>query len=132
MCSGFVHKMSTYIIHALRSSKVLTMLFMYFGTVCYVTASYFHLSLKQWSFMKALAIAVPVVLIEYQFSLRANKVANETHLMNAVQVLLVTLCFYFINVWILNWLVLKNKIIVWRELVCFGLIAAAFFISTNM
>lgn len=114
------------------SSKLGTILFIYLGTMCYVTASYFHIHLDKWSFFKAFLIALPIVCIEYQFSLRGNRAAVHSHGFNAIQVLIITLCFYFINLWILNLLVLKHKVVMWRELVCFGLVLIAFYITTNM
>lgn len=123
--------MADYLVSMISSSRFLTLLFIYIGTLCYVTASYFHISLNDWTFLKAFLIALPIVCIEYQFSLRANRIAVSHHGFNAIQVLLITLCFYFVNIWILNWLVLKHKVNIWRELLCFALIIMAFLISTN-
>lgn len=120
------------IIELLRSSKTLTIIFIYLGTLCYVTASYFHLSLQEWTFLKALAIALPIVLIEYQFSLRANRIANQYHNFNPLQILLITLCFYFTNTWLLNFFIIKNPINYQRELIAFALIITAFFITTRL
>lgn len=117
----------------ISASKPLMFLFIYLGTVCYVTASYFHLKLEKWTFLTAFLIALPIVCIEYQFSLRANRIAMHTHGFNPVQILLITLCFYFINIWLLNYFVIKNqKVVLWREVLCFTLILAAFWVSTNM
>lgn len=107
------------------------LLLIYIGTWCYTLAAYLHLKLrKEWTFMTAFAIAIPCVLLEYQFSLRGNRAAIFDLGLNPIQVLLITLCFYFVNVWILNIFVLKAKVIWWRELLCFILILSAFAITT--
>jgi len=41
------------------------------------------------------------------------------------------MCFYFINTWLLNYFVIKNKINPVREVISFILILIAFYISTN-
>jgi hypothetical protein len=78
--------------------KIKSYLYVYIGTIFYTLAAYYHLSLKDWSFLKALKIAMPLVFIEYTFSLRANRSLNKTFNNNSVQILLITMCFYFINV----------------------------------
>lgn len=103
----------------------------YIGTVCYTIASYYHLKLEKWSFLQALLIAIPFVLIEYQFSLRGNFYAKKHLMMNAVQITLITMIFYFINSWLLNYFVLKHSVIWWRELLSFLLIFLAFMITTS-
>ena len=115
----------------LASNKALTVVFIYIGTLCYTIASYLHVSLHDWTFLKAFLIALPVVIVEYQFSLRANRAAVAFHGMSILQVLVFTLCFYFVNLWLLNWLVMKHRVIYWRESACFLLVLAAFYISTN-
>ena len=105
----------------------LIILLIYIGTVFYTLAAYLHLRLgNNWTFLKALVIALPLVFLEYQFSLRGNHAAVTKLKLNAIQVLLITLCFYFINLWLLNYFVLRTKTLWWRELLCFGLILLAF------
>lgn len=110
----------------------ITLLFIYLGTVCYVAASYFHLHIKDWTFWKAFWIAIPLVVIEYQFSLRANRVAMYIHGLSPVHIVLITLCFYFVNVWLLNVFIIKTPVVVWRELLAFILIISAFLVTTMM
>lgn len=107
-------------------------IFIYIGTLCYAIASFLHLKLQNWSMIKAFLIAIPFVFIEYQFSLRGNKYANSILRLNPVQILLLTVAFYFINVWLLNFFIIKNRIIWWRELIAFILVIGAIAISTNM
>jgi hypothetical protein len=117
----------------LLQSKALCILFIYIGTCFYVTASYLHLALgKSWTFLSAFLIAVPLVIIEYQFSLRGNYAAHASHGMGALQILVLTLAFYFLNLWVLNVVVLKTRVVIWRELLCFALVAAAFVITTSI
>ncbi len=107
------------------------LLLIYFGTICYTVASYYHLKLKKWTFLKSLFIAIPLVLIEYQFSLRGNFLAKTFLKMNAVQIALITMTFYFINAWLLNYFVLYQKVVWWREILAFVFIILAFVITTQ-
>jgi hypothetical protein len=103
----------------------------YLGTVCYTIASYYHLRLERWTLLHALLIAIPFVLIEYQFSLRGNYYAKKHLFLNAIQITLITMIFYFINSWLLNYFILKSDVIWWRELLSFLLIFSAFLVTTN-
>lgn len=102
----------------------------YLASWCYIIASYYHLSLENWSFIKALIIAMPFVIIEYSLSLNGNKLAN--HSLNSVQILLITICFYLVNAWILNVVVLKSPINPLRDAVAFCLIIVAVLVSSNV
>lgn len=104
----------------------------FLGSVSYTIAAYFHLKLEQWTFLKAFLIAVPFLLIEYQFSLRGNYYAKKHLLMNAVQITILTMIFYFFNAWILTYFVLKQPIVWWRELVAFAFILMAFLTTTTL
>lgn len=101
----------------------------YIGTVCYTIASYFHLQLTNWTFLRAFLIAICFVLIEYQFSLRGNYWANHILKINPIQILIATTVFCFINVMILNKFVLKNPVKLWREIVSLLLIIGAIVVS---
>ena len=103
----------------------------FLGSVSYTVAAYFHLKLEKWTFLKALLIAVPFLLIEYQFSLRGNYYAKKHLMMNVVQITILTMIFYFFNAWLLNHLVLKHPIVWWRELLAFVFILLAFYITTH-
>jgi len=100
------------------------------GSVSYTVAAYFHLKMEQWDFLKAFLIAVPFLLIEYQFSLRGNYYAKQHLLMNAVQITILTMIFYFFNAWILTYFFLKQPIVWWRECLAFVFILLAFFTTT--
>jgi len=108
-------------------STWLILLFIYLGTLFYSLAAYLHLSIyHNWTFMKAFLIAIPLVILEYQFSLRGNRYANTELKLNAVQILIITIAFYFINVWIINHFILKNSVVWWRECLAFLFIICAF------
>lgn len=101
----------------------------YIGTVFYTLASYWHLHLSDWTFIKAFSIAIVFVLIEYQFSLRGNYWANNILKINPVQIMIITIVFYFINIMILNKLILKNPVKMWRELLSLALVICAIIVS---
>ena len=107
------------------------MLLIYFGTIAYTVAAYYHLKLKKWTFLKSFLIAIPLVLIEYQFSLRGNFLAKTLLKMNAVQIALITMTFYFINAWLLNYFILSQTVVWWREIISFIFILLAFTITTS-
>jgi hypothetical protein len=107
-------------------------LFFYIATIFYVLAQYYHLSFNTWSLKRAFTIAIPLVIIEYYFSLTANYEANSILKMNPVQILLITMTFYFINTWLFNYFILKNDISTWREILSFVLIIGAFMLSSNI
>jgi uncharacterized protein (DUF486 family) len=101
----------------------------YIGTIFYTIASYFHLKIKPWTFMVAYIIALSCVVMEYQFSLRGNHLAASVLNINPAQILIVTTCFCFVNVMILNFFVLKYPIKWWRELLSLLLIVGAIIVS---
>lgn len=103
----------------------------FLGSVSYTLAAYYHLKLTEWTFAKAFFIAVPLILIEYQFSIRGNFAAKNILGLNAVQITLLTMTFYFVNAWVLNYMFLKQKIVWWRESLAFMCIGAAFLLTTS-
>lgn len=113
----------------METNPLLIYIMIYIGTVCYTIASYYHLQLKEWTFLKAFFIAICFVVIEYQFSLRGNYLANKVLKINPIQILVATTVFCFINVMILNKLVLKNPIKPWREFVSLILMVGAIVVS---
>ena len=115
--------------HWLNWLFILTLI--YIGTIFYTLAAFYHLKIKKWTFLQALIIAIPFVLIEYQFSLRGNFYAKNHLLLNAVEITLITMIFYFINSWLLNFFVLKDHLNWWREGLAFILILSAFIITNN-
>lgn len=104
----------------------------FLGTVFYTIASYYHLKIDKWSFLAAFSIALPLVIIEYQFSLRGNHLARHLLKLNAIQITIITLIFYFINASLLNYFFLKHPTIWWRELLAFLCIILAFILTTTV
>lgn len=111
---------------------VLSILMIYVGTVLYVLASYFHLKMEdKWLFWKAYFMAIPVIMIEYFFSLHGNHYLYFFFDYSPVDILIVTICFYFVNIWLLNYFVLKHPVSnIYKEFFCFGLILTAFVFTT--
>jgi uncharacterized protein (DUF486 family) len=113
-------------------TRAYVILLIFIGSVSYTVAAYYHLRIENWTFLKAFAIALPLILIEYQFSIRGNHHAHESLRMNAVQITLLTMAFYFINAWVLNKFILKKHAIVWwRELGVLGILVAAVLLSAT-
>jgi len=102
----------------------------YVGTLFYTLASFYHLKFRgeEWTFFKAFVIAMPLVALEYTCSLHGNYMANAFLGMTSMQILILTICFYFVNLWILNIVVLKHKINA-RQVVAFGLVVIALLVS---
>ena len=103
----------------------------FIGTIFYVLASYYHLKIiNNWTFLKALAIAIPFVLIEYSFTLHGIH-HSYTYLNHSTStILIITISFYFINMWAFNYFILnQNNINLFREIIAFLLIGGAFYIS---
>ncbi len=110
--------------------KIGIVLLIYFGTVCYTIAAYFHLYLKdKWTLQRALVIAIPFVLIEYLFSLNGNHYALKVLNWSPLQILVVTTAFYFVNILILNKVVIKHETKMLREFTAIVLVLIAFLVS---
>jgi len=111
-------------------NKLVAILFIYLGSVCYTIASFWHLSLgDKWSFSRAYPIAIMFVCIEYIFNVLGNKNANR-HL-TVFQIMLLIIGFDLINLFIINLLLLKNKIDVMRDGISLLLRIIAIFISSK-
>lgn len=113
-------------------SQIFFIFLIYLGTVCYVFAAYYHLSMNdKWTFMKAFLIAIPFVIVEYLFSLHGNYYLHNLFDYSPIDILIITICFYFVNLWLLNFFVLKHKNInMYKEILCFILIILAFLITS--
>lgn len=98
----------------------------YLGAVFYALAAFYHLTLPKWTFLRALMVVIPLILVEYHFSIRGNRMVHNVLQWNTTQVAFITLIFYFINTWLLNKFVFKRKFVLWRELTALGLLAGAF------
>ena len=95
----------------MKLSCTAAIFFIYAGSLCYVSAAYYHLSLNErWSFRRALLIALPLVIVEYCFSLPGNRALHEYHGFAPTQILIMTMIFYFVNLWLLNVAVLGKRV----------------------
>jgi len=108
-----------------------SILLLYLGAVCYVIASYYHLKMNEnWNFLYAVSIAIPLVVIEYTFTLHGNYFLFKHHDFSPVDILAITMVFYFVNLWLLNVFILQKKVKnILQELVAFLLIIGAFYLS---
>ena len=88
--------------------------------------------MDEWTFLKALLIAIPFVIIEYQFMLRGIYYAKEHLLMNSLQILVITTIFCCFNSLLINYFVLQLPMVIWRELLSVVFLLMAFFTSTSM
>lgn len=111
-------------------NRILPFIFIYAASWCYVLAQYYHLSLSNWTFIKAMLIALPLVIIEYSFSLHGNKLANAN--ITPFQILLITIGFYVLNIIILNIFVFKAGFNPVRDTLAVLLLVAAIALSTNV
>ena len=112
-------------------NKWLAIFLIYCGSVCYTIASFYHLSFgEKWTFFKAYLLALIFVSIEYVFNVIGNRAAIK-HI-TVFQIMILIIAFDLINLYIINALLLKNKIDYWRDGISLGLIACAILISTNL
>jgi hypothetical protein len=87
--------------------------------------------MDEWNLLKALAIAMPFVFIEYQFMLRGIYYAKQHLLMNGLQILVITTIFCCFNSLLFNYFVLQLPMIIWRELLSVVFLLMALFTSTS-
>lgn len=104
-------------------------IFIYIGTLFYTLAAYYHLKIKKWTFAKAFSLALPLVIFEYIFSLNGNYFAHKNLNLSPIDILLVTLSFYFINLWILNVFILRMHTNHVKNIIAFILILSALYIT---
>ena len=103
-----------------------SILFIYIGSIFYIVAAFYHLSIRDWTFLTAAAIAVPILILEYTFSLRGNRFANKY--LSATKILILTMIFYLINLTILDTVILQNGVS-YRDIISLFLIIAAVYVS---
>jgi hypothetical protein len=119
--------MNNYLLYFLCLSSI------FIGAVFYTLASFYHLKMdKNWTFFKAILIALPFVLIEYTFTLHGIFYSYKFLDLKPSQILIITICFYFICIWIFNYFVMKirlDRVHMLKEIFAFLLIIIAFYIS---
>ena len=86
---------------------------------------------ERWSFYRALLIALPLVIIEYCLYLPGNYALNTYHGVEPTQIMIMTVIFYFVNLWRMNVVILKTKVKnAYIEGVALMLVLAAFYITS--
>ena len=108
------------------SSFYKSILFIYIGSIFYVVAAFYHLSIRDWTFLTAAAIAIPLLIIEYTFSLRGNRFANKY--LSATKILILTMIFYLINITILDTIILQNGVS-YKDIIALLLVITAVYVS---
>ena len=102
---------------------------MYLGSVFFALASFWTFKLKEWTFHRALFIALVAFFFQYQFQLRGINFARTRLKMTYLQIVLIILCCNYINSLIINRFYLKDKFVWWRDLVAVGMVIGAFCLS---
>lgn len=82
-----------------------------------------------WSFTRAYSIALAFVAAEYIFNVIGNKGANQY--ITVFQIMLLIIVFDIINLFILNWFLLKNPVRPLRDGISLALVVAAVAVSTS-
>jgi uncharacterized protein (DUF486 family) len=100
-----------------------TLAFLYAGSVFYVLAQYGHLLLANWTIWKAMSIAIPLVCIEYLFVLNGTHGASTAG-ESAMNIILLVMCFNFVNIYLYGRLVLKQESDI-KDLLAFILVLIA-------
>lgn len=112
-------------------NKWLAILLIYLGSCCYTVASFYHLSLGgRWSFWRAYLLALALVAVEYVFNVVGNRGANE-HI-TVFQIMFLIIAFDLVNLYVLNTLVLHNRVDALRDGASMLLILGAIGLSANV
>jgi hypothetical protein len=102
----------------------LILLFITMGSLFYVLAQYYHLTIQDWSVWKGLAIVMPLVFCEYNFVLRAGHMAKESG-WSVINIFLMTMCMNFIMLYGFNKIAIGDPIES-RDILALGLVGGAF------
>ena len=112
-------------------NKWIAIIFLYIASVCYITASFYHLSLGvKWTFIKAFLISITFVILEYVFGIPGNKWANE--FLPVFDLMILIIVFDLINLFILNFFVLKNKVQPLKHGLCLVLLGIVIILSADV
>ncbi len=112
-------------------NKWIAIIFLYIASVCYITASFYHLSLGvKWTFIKAFLISITFVILEYVFGIPGNKWANE--FLSVFDLMILIIVFDLINLFILNFFILKNKVQPLKHGLCLVLLGIVIMLSADV
>ncbi len=111
------------------NDKIYAIILMFMSAVFYTIASYFHLEFedKNWNITKALLIAMPIVFLEYNCSLRGIRLAHNNGF-TSNQIFLIIVCFCFACLFILNKFILGDRTTVY-DIIAFLLLIVVFCLS---
>jgi uncharacterized protein (DUF486 family) len=112
-------------------NKWIAIIFLYIASVCYITASFYHLSLGvKWTFIKAFLISITFVILEYVFGIPGNKWANE--FLPVFDLMILIIVFDLINLFILNFFILKNEVQPLKHGLCLILLGIVIMLSADV
>jgi uncharacterized protein (DUF486 family) len=111
------------------NDKTYAMVLLLAASILYTFASFFHLSFvnEKWSITKALMIAMPIVFLEYNCSLRGIKLAHDNGF-TSNQIFIIIICMCFVCLFVLNKLVLGDQTTKY-DIIAFILLMMAFILS---
>lgn len=112
--------------------KVYALILMFFSAIFYTIASYFHLSFvkDEWTIYNALIVAMPIVYLEYNCSLRGIRMAHDEGI-SSNKIFLIIVCMCFFALYVLNKLILKDPMTKY-DIIAFALVLIAFGISYEL
>lgn len=109
----------------------LAVLFIFIASLVYVIASYAVPIYSGLSVWKSILLAMPLVFIEYNFSIRGNRRAHEDGY-KPLQILTLTIVFYYIAMFIMEKLLSPKKYNITegiKDVTSAALIALGFYIG---
>ena len=112
-------------------NKWIAILFLYIASVFYIIASFYHLSFGvKWTFVRAFLISITFVLLEYLFGIPGNRWANK--FLSVFDLMILIIVFDLINLFILNFFVLKNKMQPLKHGLCLVLLGIVIMLSADV
>jgi uncharacterized protein (DUF486 family) len=112
-------------------NKWIAIILLYIASVFYIMASFYHLSLGvKWTFVKAFLISITFVLLEYVFGIPGNKLASE--FLSVFDLMILIIVFDLLNLFILNFFILKNKVQPLKHGICLVLLGIVIMLSADV
>ncbi len=110
-----------------RMIPLISVFYIFIAAVIYIMASFAFPIHGGLSVGNAILLAMPLVFVEYNFSLRGNKIAHANGA-TTFEILTLTMIFYFISLFIIDKLLKKHEASS-KDFLSAGLIATAFYVS---
>jgi len=112
-------------------NKWVAILFLYIASVFYIIASFYHLSLGvKWTFIRAFLISLTFVILEYLFGIPGNQWANQ--FISVFDLMILIIVFDLINLFILNFFVLKNEMQPLKHGLCLVMLGVVMMLSADV